>query len=298
MRGCRVRSTGRTSTRSTTSTFDEFLGRAAPGCATSAWPRAATSSRAWETENEEGLRGAYDGPRSATGSSTATASPARCCSRTPTRSPAARHRRSVPGSRRPTSPTPSSRSPARARTTGSSPSCARHNPARRAGVALVPITHDVERAVAEIEWAAANGLRGGILVPTMWRDHAPYHDPVYDPVWAACARHRPARCTRTPAPRRRTSTATTSASTSPRSCGGRRGRCGSCCSRARSNASRADVLRHRERRVLGQRPHVEVGHVPRRRAHDQEDGRAARGQGDRSSRATTSARTSSSARRR
>jgi predicted TIM-barrel fold metal-dependent hydrolase len=64
-----------------------------------------------------------------------------------------------------------------------------HSPERRAGVALVPITHDVDRAVAEIEWAAANGLRGGILVPTMWRDHAPYIDPMYEPVWAACAAH-------------------------------------------------------------------------------------------------------------
>ena len=62
-----------------------------------------------------------------------------------------------------------------------------HSPERRAGVALVPITHDVDRAVAEIEWAAANGLRGGIIIPTMWHDHAPYNDPVYDPVWAACA---------------------------------------------------------------------------------------------------------------
>ena len=30
-------------------------------------------------------------------------------------------------------------------------------------------------------------MRGGILVPTMWRDHAPYLDPIYEPVWAACA---------------------------------------------------------------------------------------------------------------
>jgi predicted TIM-barrel fold metal-dependent hydrolase len=61
------------------------------------------------------------------------------------------------------------------------------NPDRRAGVALVPIAHDVDRAVAEIEWAADNGLRGGILIPTLWAGHTPYHDPMYDPVWAACA---------------------------------------------------------------------------------------------------------------
>jgi predicted TIM-barrel fold metal-dependent hydrolase len=63
-----------------------------------------------------------------------------------------------------------------------------HSPHRRAGVALVPVTHDPVRAVEEVEWAAAHGLRG-ILVPTMWRDKPPYHDPVYDPVWAACAAH-------------------------------------------------------------------------------------------------------------
>lgn len=59
-------------------------------------------------------------------------------------------------------------------------------PERRAGVALVPITHDVERAVAEIERVAeAPGIRG-IMIPTMWHDHPAYNDPIYDPVWAAC----------------------------------------------------------------------------------------------------------------
>jgi predicted TIM-barrel fold metal-dependent hydrolase len=66
--------------------------------------------------------------------------------------------------------------------------CADH-PERRAGIALVPICHDIERAVAEIEWVAQHpGIRG-ILIPTMWRDRPPYHDPVYDPVWAACQHH-------------------------------------------------------------------------------------------------------------
>ena len=60
------------------------------------------------------------------------------------------------------------------------------SPERRGGVGLVPITHDVERAVAEIEWLADKpGIRG-IMIPTMWRDHTPYNDPSYDPVWAAC----------------------------------------------------------------------------------------------------------------
>jgi predicted TIM-barrel fold metal-dependent hydrolase len=60
------------------------------------------------------------------------------------------------------------------------------SPARRAGVGLVPITHSVERAVAEIEWLAEHDGIRGIMIPTMWRDHTPYNDPSYDPVWAAC----------------------------------------------------------------------------------------------------------------
>lgn len=61
-----------------------------------------------------------------------------------------------------------------------------HNPERRGGIGLVPITHDPARAVAEIEWLAEHpGIRG-IMIPTMWHHHKPYNDPAYDPVWAAC----------------------------------------------------------------------------------------------------------------
>jgi predicted TIM-barrel fold metal-dependent hydrolase len=60
------------------------------------------------------------------------------------------------------------------------------SPERRAGVALVPISHDVGAAVEEIQWAADHGLRGGILIPAMWGARLPYHDRAYDPVWAAC----------------------------------------------------------------------------------------------------------------
>ena len=62
------------------------------------------------------------------------------------------------------------------------------SPERRAGVGLVPITHDVDRAVAEIEWLAEHpGIRG-IMIPTMWRaPHARTTTPSYDPVWAAAA---------------------------------------------------------------------------------------------------------------
>ncbi len=60
------------------------------------------------------------------------------------------------------------------------------NPARRAGVALVPVTHDVDRAVAEIEWLADKpGIRG-IMIPTLWHGFPPYSSDHYDRVWAAC----------------------------------------------------------------------------------------------------------------
>ncbi len=50
----------------------------------------------------------------------------------------------------------------------------------------MPICHDVDRSVAEIEWLADKpGIRG-VMIPTMWRDRTPYNDPSYDPVWAAC----------------------------------------------------------------------------------------------------------------
>jgi predicted TIM-barrel fold metal-dependent hydrolase len=63
------------------------------------------------------------------------------------------------------------------------------SPARRAGIALVPVSHDVERGVREAEWAAAHGLRG-VMIPTMWHDRRPYNDPAYDDFWAACAANR------------------------------------------------------------------------------------------------------------
>ncbi len=61
-----------------------------------------------------------------------------------------------------------------------------HSPERRGGVALVPITHDITRAVAEIEWLAGQPGVRGIMVPTMWHDRLPYNHRDYDPVWAAC----------------------------------------------------------------------------------------------------------------
>jgi predicted TIM-barrel fold metal-dependent hydrolase len=61
------------------------------------------------------------------------------------------------------------------------------NPPRRAGVALVPIVHDIAEAVREIESLAGRPGIKGIMIPTMWHGHPPYGDRHYDPVWAACA---------------------------------------------------------------------------------------------------------------
>jgi predicted TIM-barrel fold metal-dependent hydrolase len=60
------------------------------------------------------------------------------------------------------------------------------NPDRRIGVAVIPITAGVDDAVAEIEAAAALGLRG-VLIPTRWFEALAYNDPGYDRIWAACA---------------------------------------------------------------------------------------------------------------
>lgn len=61
------------------------------------------------------------------------------------------------------------------------------DPVRRAGVALVPITHGVERSVKSIEALAGQPGISGVMIPTMWHEHPSYGHPSYDPVWAACA---------------------------------------------------------------------------------------------------------------
>jgi predicted TIM-barrel fold metal-dependent hydrolase len=59
-------------------------------------------------------------------------------------------------------------------------------PERVAGVALIPDIDDVDAAIATVEWAAAVGLRGGVLLPPIDDERPGYHLPVYDPLWAAC----------------------------------------------------------------------------------------------------------------
>jgi predicted TIM-barrel fold metal-dependent hydrolase len=61
-------------------------------------------------------------------------------------------------------------------------------PGRRAGIAQIML-HDVDAAVAEIEWAAGAGLRGGVLLPGAPPGSGlePLYSPVYEPIWRACA---------------------------------------------------------------------------------------------------------------
>src|SRR6478735_3024962 len=58
------------------------------------------------------------------------------------------------------------------------------SPERRCGVATVPILHDIPAAVAEMRRVRDAGLRA-MMIPTLWGDKPAYHDPVYEPVWAA-----------------------------------------------------------------------------------------------------------------
>jgi predicted TIM-barrel fold metal-dependent hydrolase len=60
-------------------------------------------------------------------------------------------------------------------------------PGRRAGIAQIML-HDVDAAVAEIEWAAGSGLRGGVLLPGAPPGSGlePLYSPVYEPIWRAC----------------------------------------------------------------------------------------------------------------
>jgi predicted TIM-barrel fold metal-dependent hydrolase len=61
-------------------------------------------------------------------------------------------------------------------------------PVRRAGMAQV-FLNDVDEAIADVRFAAENGLRGGILLPAVPPD-TPHLEPLYaeayDPLWAAC----------------------------------------------------------------------------------------------------------------
>jgi predicted TIM-barrel fold metal-dependent hydrolase len=61
-------------------------------------------------------------------------------------------------------------------------------PGRRAGIAQI-LLHDVDRAVAEVRWAHAAGLTGGVLLPGAPPGSGvpPLYAPDYEPLWAVCA---------------------------------------------------------------------------------------------------------------
>jgi predicted TIM-barrel fold metal-dependent hydrolase len=59
-------------------------------------------------------------------------------------------------------------------------------PLQRAGIGQF-FLNDIDDAIADITWIAENGLRGGVLLPTVAPDVKwvkPLYDPVYDPIWA------------------------------------------------------------------------------------------------------------------
>jgi predicted TIM-barrel fold metal-dependent hydrolase len=64
--------------------------------------------------------------------------------------------------------------------------CARA-PGRRAGIAQIML-HDVDASVREIEWAKANGLTGGVLLPGAPPGSGvpPLYAPDYEPIWEVC----------------------------------------------------------------------------------------------------------------
>jgi len=57
-------------------------------------------------------------------------------------------------------------------------------PGRRAGVAIVQ-PHDIADAVRDVHWIKEAGL-ASVMLPTGDMGLASYHDPRFDPIWAAC----------------------------------------------------------------------------------------------------------------
>ena len=192
----------------------------------------------WERENEEGLQGGWDAARrdkeldadgvvgevifpdaDAVHRRRVGAVRCRACRRAPTRRPTCSW-------------------PAPAPTTAGWPSCARTPPS--AGPAWPSCRSSTPRPRSpRSRRARESGLRGGILIPSMWGTEPPYHDARYEPVWAACEDlqmpvHVHSRLGRQGGVRARTS-----ACTPPRCGGGRPGRCTSCCGRACSSATPA-----------------------------------------------------------
>lgn len=65
--------------------------------------------------------------------------------------------------------------------------CAR-KPAQRAGIGQV-FLNDIDDAIEDVRWIKENGLRGGVLLPTVAPDVKwvrPLYDPEYDRLWSVC----------------------------------------------------------------------------------------------------------------
>ena len=151
--------------------------------------------------------------------------------------------------------------------------CSR-SPERHGGIALVPITHSVERSVAEIEWLAEQpGIRG-IMVPTMWHDLHALQPPGLRPGVGGLPGGR------LPGPHPLGRGAPGRVQRQRRDLPRRGGVVGGPADVAPALLRRLralpapEVRRHRGRRLLGGRHDVEVGPVHGRRPHHQEDGRA------------------------
>ncbi len=62
---------------------------------------------------------------------------------------------------------------------------ANETPGRRAALAMLTV-HDLDATVAEVRWAATNGMKGVIIPTVPGEGLPPYLDQRYDPMWAAC----------------------------------------------------------------------------------------------------------------
>ena len=157
-------------------------------------PRRQRVPSEWEEETggDGGLTAALRLRARATRCSTRRASPPRCCSPTPTCSAPDGSRRRRSGRGWPARPTTRTRrSPAAGPTTAGSPTSCARNPERRIGVAVDPRSSPTSTPPSpRCARRSELGLRG-ILIPTRWFDQPAYHDPRYEPVWAARRGARP-----------------------------------------------------------------------------------------------------------
>ena len=186
--GCPPSSTASTSSTKFHPAFDEFLAERAAmlEAATKMGVRDDTYAKKWFEEHDEELAGGWDAIKrdqalDADGVAGEVVYPD---------ADAVESRTCVPfgaGLGLTGRPRPRARAGGRARrTTAGSPSCARHSPERRCGVAL-GADHRSESTTCSPRSAGprSHGL-GAVMIPALWCNQTPYHDRRYDPVWALC----------------------------------------------------------------------------------------------------------------